>query len=97
MTLSDDDTNSIRLMMPMKSNPRQFVVKWHQLMIMGVDKVVNGVADVDFDKVTDMVLKVVSQYPDFIENYKYKTLPPPQDTLREWSISPYCGLIDPVD
>ena len=78
----------------MKSNPRQFVIKWHQLMIMGVDKVVN---DVDFDKVTDMVLKVVSQYPDFIENYKYKTLPTPQDTLREWSISPYCGLIDPVD
>ena len=37
VTLSDDDTNSIRLMMPMKSNPRQFVVKWHQLMIMGVD------------------------------------------------------------
>ena len=61
MTLAYDDTNSIRLMMPIKSNPWQFVIKWHQMMVMEVDKVSDEVADVDADKVADMVVKITNE------------------------------------
>ena len=50
-------------MMPMKSNPRQFVIKWHQLMVMEVDKVANEVADMKVDKIANMVVKI--PYEDF--------------------------------
>ena len=42
-------------------NPWQFVIKWHQLMVMEVDKVADEVADVEVDKVADMVVKISNE------------------------------------
>ena len=39
----------------------RFVIKWHQLMVMEVDKVADEVADVDVDKVADMVVKIPNE------------------------------------
>ena len=48
-------------MMPIKRNLWQFVIKWHQLMVMEADKAADEVADVDADKVDDMVVKMTNE------------------------------------